>query len=234
MTPTGRPKFEVVTPATAEGRLLVPAATIRSITGIPSTGTGAVTDDAINQMTLAALATMARSCRFAQYRAIPPTLAQESVQATWQPDCWDWWPVRAPFRQGQPATLLLPWRAPITSIEIAEGDTDLEEDVDFRLLGSGVVERINGCWATSGNIVAAYVAGFTSATLPADLVSLIGDQVRMSSDRLAIDLNLRSEDVPGVWSGTYNVAGGSSVDTGGLMMPLYDALAAYRAPPSFA
>lgn len=70
--------------------------------------------------------------------------------------------------------------------------------------------------------------------MPADLVSLVADQVRMAYDRRDIDLNLRSEDVPGVWSGSYNVAGGDAVDTSGLLRPLYDALSPFRGPTSIA
>jgi hypothetical protein len=238
---TGRPKFEVVVAASAAERRLVSATTIRALTGIPSTGTDAVSDVALTQMIDAALATMARSCRLAKDRAAPPTLAQESVRATWLADCWDWWPALAPYRQ--PSTLLLPWRAPITTIDVTEGEAALVEDTDFRLLGAGVVERIGACWRTSGTIVIDYVAGFVPLSddpsydydgepMPADLVSLLADQVRMASDRRGIDLNLRSEDIPGVWSGSFNVPGGDAIDTGGLAMPLYDALTPYRAPAS--
>lgn len=245
MTPRGRPKFEVVVPAEIADRRLVSVATIREITGIPSTGAGAVTDEALGRLIDGALAQAARSCRLAAYRAIAPTLALETVRASWLPDCWDWWPRQVGWKRDEPSTLLLPWRAPIVSIEITEGETDLVEDNDFRLLGAGVVERINGCWATGGSIVADYIAGFVPLAddpvyqvdgepMPADLVSLLADQVRMSKDRGAIDLNLRSEDIPGIWAGSFNVPGGDSIDTGGLLMPLYDALAPYRAPPSLA
>jgi hypothetical protein len=243
VTPIGRPQFEVIVPATAADRRLVSVDTIRGLTGIPSTGTGAVSDTALGQIIDAELARCARSCRLATWRGSQATLAQESVRATWTPNCWEWGPLRAPYGIWQAPRLLLPWRAPITDITVSEGETELVEDTDYRLLGAGVVERINGCWATSDSIVVDYMAGFVpladdpayqdeGVTLPADLVSLIADQVRMSTDRRDIDLNLRSEDVPELWSGTYNVAGGSAIDTGGLMMPLYDALSDYRAPPS--
>jgi hypothetical protein len=245
MTPAGRPTFEVITPATAEDRRLVSVAMIRSLTGIPSTGEGAIDDIGLGALLDGALATMAKSCRLKAYRALPLTLARESVRATWLANSWDWWPAPMPYGWRQPATLLLPWRAPIVEITIEEGETELVEDTDFRLLGAGVVERIGACWATGSAIVVDYVAGFAPLAddpayqdpldgdpMPADLVALIADQVRMAADRLDIDQNLRSEDVPSVWSGTYNFAGGSAIDTGGLMVPLYDALAPYRAPPS--
>lgn len=238
MMPLGRPRFEVIVGATATERRLVTAAIVRALAGIPET----VTDATLNPMIDAALAQCARSCRMATYRASPPTLAQESVRATWIENSW-YWPTPYFGYGSQPSTLLLPWRAPITEIEITEGETELVENTDFRLLGAGVVERINGCWPTTGNIVVDYTAGFVplsddpsydydGETLPADLVQMIADQVRMTNDGAGIDRNLRSEDIPGVWSGSYNVAGGDAIDTSGLMRPLYDALTPYRAPSS--
>lgn len=243
MMPAGRPRFEVVVAASATERRLVTVDTIRSLTGLSE---AAASDTALGLLIDAALATCARSCKLAKDRATPLTLAQESVRATWLEDSWDWslWP--APYYgQREPSTLLLPWRSPITSISIAEGETDLVENTDFRLLGAGVVERIGAWWPTSGPIVVDYVAGFVplsddvsyeydGETLPADIVALIADQVRMTHGRGSADLNLRSEDIPGVWSGSYNVAGGDAIDTSGLINTLYDALSDYRAPPSFA
>lgn len=245
MMPVGRPAFEVVVGAEAVARRLVSVDAIRSITGIPETGTGAIDDAGLGRLIDGELARCARSCRLATYRAVPPTLAQESVRATWLATCWEWPYGWVSYRSAgrEPSILLLPWRAPITDIEITEGETELVEDTDYRLLERGVVERINGFWPTSGSIVVDYVAGFVPLAddpsyqvdgepLPADIVQLLADQVRMANDRSRIDLNLRSEDIPGVWSGTFNVAGGSAIDTQGLMMPLYEALAQYRAPPS--
>lgn len=246
MYPVGRPLFEVITPASASERLLVSVATIRALTGLTESD---ASDATLTLLISSALAQCARSCNLATYRASPPTLAEEAVRATWQANSWylpsGWSSVSVPYYGygSQPSTLLLPWRAPITAIEITEGETELVEDTDFRLLGAGVVERMNGCWPTAGTIVVDYVAGFVplsddpsydydGETLPADLVQLIADQVRMANSRSAIDLNLRSEDIPGVWSGSYNVPGGSAIDTSGLMLPLYDALSPYRAPPS--
>lgn len=247
MMPTGRPRFEVVVAASVEDRRLVSVATVRELTGIPETGEGAINDATLIRLIDAELARCAGSCKLERYRALPLTLAQEAVRATWLRESWDYpgWAGRPVVGWGQPSQLLLPWRAPITSIEITEGETELVEDTDFRLLEGGIVERIGACWPTSGTIVADYIAGWLPLAedpsyqeegepMPADLVALFADQVRMACDRRDIDLNLRSEDVPGVWSGTFNVAGGDAVDTGGLLRPLYDALTPYRAPPSFA
>jgi len=239
MTTISRPRFEVVVGATAAERRLVSATTIRALSGIAST----VDDAALNLLIDAALAQCARSCRMATYRALPPTLAQESVRATWTQDVWEH--TAPPIRR--PSFLVLPWRAPIRTITITEGGVELVENTDYQLLGSGLVERMNGgWWPTSGTIVVDYQAGFalssddpsyeydTGEPLPADIVALLADQVRLADDRSIIDLNLRSEDVPGLWSGTFNVPGGDAIDTGGLLRPLYDALTPYRSPVSFA
>lgn len=242
MMPAGRPLFEVIIPADAAGRRLVSIEVIRSLSGITEAQTS---DETLWLLIDSALATMARSCMLATWRASPPTLAQEAVRATWNEAYWSWFfSCYSPACRGA-ATLLLPWRAPITEIAITEGETELVEDTDFRLLGSGVVERIGAIWPTSGNIVVDYTAGFVAIsddasyqpdgeTLPADIVALIADQVRMIRSRGSQDLNLRSEDIPGVWSGTYNLAGGDTIDRSGLINTLYDALSPYRAPPAFA
>lgn len=243
MITLGRPTFEVVTAADAAGRLLVSVETIRDLTGIAETGDGSMSDAALEALIRAALAQCAKSCKVATHRAAAPTLAQEAVRATWLPaSSYDALAGSRPA--DRPSLLLLPWRAPIISIEVAEGETELVEGTDFRLLEGGLVERIGACWDASEAIVVDYTAGFAPKVdypeeqegepMPDDLVPLLADQVRMAADRRDIDLNLRSEDVAGVWSGTYNVAGGSAIDTSGLILPLYEALRPYRAPPAFA
>jgi hypothetical protein len=246
MTPTGRPRFEVIVGASAADRRLVHVDTIRALTGFPSTGDGAVSDETLGLWLDAEIARAADSCDMATYRGLPPTLAQESVRVTFPAGMYDYRPWCLNDRSG---TLLLPWRAPITAITITVGDVELVENVDYQLVDAGVVERLsgnNGVWCPGwGGLVVDYVAGFVplspdasyqpdGATLPANVVALLADQVRLRQDSMAMNLNLRSEDVPGIWSGTYNVAGGDAIDTSGLMRPLWDALAPYRAPPGFA
>lgn len=242
MISLGRPTFEIVEPATAESRRLVSVDTIRTLTGLPETGTGSITDEALGLLIDAELARMARSCRLATSRATAPTLALEEVRATWLPVTTrvnDWVP--SVNWSSEPSQILLPWRAPIVSIDVSEGETELVEHTDFRLLDGGMLERVGARWGASGTIVVDYSAGWVPMVdypdtqegepMPADLVALLGDQVRMAADRRDIDLNLRSEDVAGVWSGTYNVAGGSALAESGLLLPLHDALSPYRAPP---
>jgi hypothetical protein len=241
MMPPARPRFEIVAgTANADDRRLVSVATFRAITGLSVTD---INDANAALLLDGVLSQCATSCRLARAGAAPLTLAQEAVRATWPAGSYDvrFWPTRWFLDEGR-TQLLLPWRAPITAITITEGETDLVENTDFQLLGAGVVERLSGCWPLGG-IIADYTAGWVAPaedasadvegeTLPADLVRLIVDQARMTHGQGSIDPNLRSEDIAGVWSGTYNVPGGDSIDTSGLMRPLWDALQPFRAPPS--
>lgn len=242
-----RATFSVVVGTTVVDRRLIPLSMIRAFSGLTESDIG---DEALNLRVDAVLSLCARSCRLARAGSSPATLAREQVRAVW-PDLSmfdrQWHRVYLPYGRG--SKLILPWRAPITAITISEGETELVQDTDFRYLGGGVVERIGstGClWPTTGAITVDYTAGFIKTpadpsydeeegdSLPPDVVDLIAQQVKMRVDAIDIDANLRSEDVPGIWSGSYNVAGGDAIDTSGLMRPLYDALSNYRAPPSFA
>jgi hypothetical protein len=230
-----RPVFTVTTPADVDERRFIDLAVIRSLSGV---STETMDDAALGATLDAVLAAMARSCRLAASRGYPITLAREVVKATWV----DTTGVSYGYpTYGRGSQLLLPWRAPITSIEITEDGIELVEDVDFRLLGGGVVERLSSgsssVWPF-GAIVVDYTAGWLLDDdvypVPSDIVMMVADQVRMSVSRSTTDLSLRSEDIPNVWSGTYNSPGGDAVDSSGLLRPLYDALASYRAPPSVA
>lgn len=233
-----RPTFAVVTPAEEDARRFVPLATIRSLTGLPSTGNGAVSDATLASMLDGVLASCARSCDLAKFRATPLTLAQEEVRATWVEAASidrGGWP-----RYVRGSQLFLPWRAPITSIAVTEAGVELEEDADFRHLGAGVLERITGgvaCGWSLGTIIVDYTAGLDPEDdenpVPADLVTLIATQVRLVNSQSAVDPILRSEDIPGVWSGSFNTPGGDAIDTCGLSRPLYDALRDYRSPGTF-
>lgn len=229
----GRPTFTVVVAATVEERRLIPVTVARALTGLSESDIG---DDGLALMIDGALASAARYCKLATAGAQPPTFARETVRASW-PAATAWW------HGGN--KLVLPWRVPITSVEMTEAGAALEQDVDFRYLGGGVIER-QSCWQPSDAIAVDYVAGWLPTSdsptdydgsdgepLPADLVMLIAEQVRLQYAQRGMDPTLRSEDVPGVWSGTYSVVGGDSITAYGLSLPLQTALDAYRLP-SFA
>lgn len=242
-----RPTFSLVVGTTVLERRLIPNSMVRAITGLTESAIG---DEALNLKLDAVLASVARSCRLAKAGSAPLTLARETVMAAW-PDvsAYDYSWHRTWLPEGRGHKLILPWRAPITSIEVTEGEAELVEGTDFRLLAGGVVERISGGtyygWS-QGAISVTYTAGFIATPtdpsyneeegdpLPADVVALISEQVRLSIAQGKANPMLRSEDVPGIWSGTFNIPGGDAIDASGLSRPLYDALSDYRAPPSFA
>jgi len=234
-----RPRFEIVTPAgNADARRLVSADTFRLLTGLAAS---TASDELIEMMIDSVLDQCAVYCKLARAGASPPTFAQETVRATWPDASYNLeWPRRW-FCDESRAMLLLPWRTPITEIEITEGGVELVQDVDYQLLGAGVVQRIGGgfptAW-TAGGIVAEYTAGWVNEDaaegekMPASLVVDVVNQARLANDNRARDMTLRSEDIPGVWSGTYAVAGGDSIASSGLFRSLESALEYYRAPPT--
>lgn len=242
-----RPTFTIVVGTTVLDRRLIPLDMLRALSGLTDADIG---DEALMLKADGILTSCARSCRLAKAGSAPPTLARETVQATW-PDVtaydYSWLGRYCPAgRRGR--QLILPWRAPITSIDsVTEGETELVAGTDYRLLGGGVLERLTiDSWWPIGAVEVTYTAGFIKTPadpsydeeegdpLPADVVALIADQVRLSISQGRVDPILRSEDIPGVWSGSYNTPGGDAIDTSGLSRPLYDALSDYRAPPSFA
>lgn len=231
-----RPTFAVVTAADTDARRFVDLDAVRALSGIPSTGSGALDDDALGVRLDAVLAAMASTCRLARYRALPPTFAQEELRATWPASVASDLGTRGFGRGPQ---LLLPLRAPITAIEVTEVGVVLEEDVTFRHLGAGVLERIGAEWSLD-EIVVDYTAGWLADDdenpPPADLVQAIADQVRLAHAQSSVNPLLRNEDLPGLWSGSFNTIGGDAIDSSGLGRPLLDMLArlGLKAPPAFA
>jgi hypothetical protein len=240
----GRPQFKVIVPtAGADERRLVSVETFRTLSGVLVAD---LSDAAVEKIIDATLAKMASYCKLARDGAYPVTFAREEVRAIWSGN--DFYPYEnsPPPNHGWPRRdyrqynqLLLPWRTPITEIEITDGDTVLVQDVDYRLLGAGVVERLNGTfWPTSGLLTADYTAGWlvddVEFPFPDDLTAMVVDQAMLIYQRSGIDLNLRSEDIPGIWSGSYNVPGGDAISVTGVLRPLEAALAPYKAPPAMA
>lgn len=228
----------MVTAAAAEDRRLITVETVRALTGLSESD---VADETLELLIDAALAQCATFCKLARDGAKPLTLAQEEVRATW-PESLHYvrWPREWYLDDGR-TQLILPWRAPITDITITEAGVELEENVDFQLLGAGLVERLGAglpcCWGSG--IVAEYTAGWAAdpedgEVMPADLVAEIVAQIKYGNELRGREIGLRSEDVPGVWSGSYNVAGGDSISSSGLLRSLEMALTPYRAPPTIA
>jgi len=213
------PLFEVVTPtANAAGRRLTTAAKVQAALRL-----GAVDTTLIESIVDAVSGECVRFCNLA--RAVAgsvPTFGQEVVRATWLGTDLD-----------RTSTLILPWRAPITAVgSVIENGATLVMNTDFRLLGSGMLERMAddalACWST-GKIVVSYTAGWSLPTdVPAELEGQVIEQVKMKFLATDRDPALRSENTPDVWSGSYAVAGGDSIGESGLLKSLEAALAPFK------
>lgn len=228
------PLFEVVVPTSdAAERRLVTAAMVRTLIGSPEA------DDAVLELLIDGVsAECARFCKLARAGAVPATFGRERVRATWQSLDLSSYPGPC----NRTPRLVLPWRAPITEIEIAEDGVDLVQGTDFRLLGGGIVERLgSGNFAgwSGGVIVADYTVGWllgvdasaydgVTEPVPADLAARVIDQVKMHYLGRTLNPALRSESTEGVGSASYNVVGGDAIGTSGLLKSLESALAPFR------
>lgn len=201
--------YRTVVDAAAMSRALVDSATVFAELGIASP-----TSEQTTQMETVILQVSALVDRF-----LDRTLAEEDVT--------DY------FREASGDTLRLS-RWPVAEmLEVIEGSTALTPD-DWELDElTGQLWRLSngdrGCWSSAGTTRASYVGGYILPdNLPADIQRGAIDQIKFSylgGDR---DPGLRSLDIPGVSSETYNVAGGSSVGEYGLLVSFVGALCPYR------
>lgn len=212
------PLFEVTTPAVnAAARRLTTAAKVRALIGSP-----AGDDTKIETLIDGVSAECAAQCGLARpaSMASPPTFGQEVVRATWMQAC-----------QERGSQLVLPWRVAITPGQVVENGTNLTVNVDFRLVGGGILERLSGDaparWA-SGKIVVPYTAGWVLPDgVPPELERQVIEQVKMAYFGADEDPAVRSENVPGVYQASYAVAGGDSIGRSGLLVALEAALAPF-------
>lgn len=219
------PIFEVTSAAAnAAARRLTTAAKVQAVLF-----GGATTDTALLEAMIDRVsARAARHCNVAcDATGTLPTFGRETCRATWLAD-----------RCRQACELVLPWRVPVTSISSVVEDGVTLPATDYRLRGGAILERLSDDvpvpWSRA-KIVVTYVAGWqleTADQVPADLEAAIIDQVRTMYQTRARDLTLRSEQVPDVYSATYNVPGGDSIGSDGLLVHVEAALADYRALPT--
>lgn len=217
-----RPKFEVIIPtSTAAERRLVTAERVREMIG-----TTEADDPVVERVIDSVSAACARHCKLARSGTIPPTFGREYLRATFTA------PLSA---RGWCHDLLLPWRVPIQTVtvmvdgsEVDPATYDLRDGATLHWPGTG--------WPFGSEIVVDYVAGWVLADEasaydgdmdlpPDDLAMAVIDQVKMQFLNRKSDPALRSEAIPDVWSGAYNVAGGDSINKEGLLAPLESALA---------
>lgn len=216
-----RPLFEVTTPAAnAAARRLTTAAKITTALRLASGTDTTILEGIIDSVS----AECARHCKLARPAswATPPTFGQEVVKATW-----------LATNRERTSKLLLPWRLPISAIgQVVEDGTNLTVNVDFRLIGGAMLERLLEdapvCWSI-GKLVVPYTTGWSLPTdVPAELEGRVIEQVKMLY--LGTDQNpaLRSESVPEVYQASYSVAGGDSIGESGLLVSLESVLDPFR------
>lgn len=213
------PLFEVTTPAAdAAARRLTTAAKVRALIGSP-----AGDDTKIETLIDGISAECATYCGLARPAdmASPPTFGEEVVKATWLASC-----------ERRTAMLILPWRVAITPGQVVEDGVNLTVNVDYRLVGGGMLERISGDtpvrWS-GGKIVVPYTAGWVLPDgVPPELERQVIEQVKMAYFRVDEDPAVRSENVPGVYQASYAVAGGESIGQSGLLLSLESALAPFK------
>ncbi len=214
------PLFEVTTPATLSGRRLTTAAKVTAALKITAGTDTSLIEQIIDEVS----GECARHCRLARPAnwATPPTFGQEVCKATWLTvDC------------DRGSQLVLPWRVPISAFgQVVENGTNLTVNTDYRLLGGNVLERLSSDipvrWS-SAKIVAPFTAGWSLPTdVPAELEGQVIEQVKMRYLTTDRDRSLRSESEPDLYSATYGVPGGDTIDENGMLRSLVAALGDFR------
>ena len=213
------PLFEVVTPAvSAAARRLTTAAKVQVALRLGTVDTTLI-ESIIDSVSgeCVRFANLARSAS-----GTVPTFGQEVLRATW-----------LGTDMNRSSILMLPWRAPITAVgSVIENGATLVINAGFRLLGSGMLERMANdtpvCWSP-GKIVVSWTAGWPlPAEVPAELEGQVIEQVKMKYLATDRDPALRSENTPDIWSGSYAVAGGDSIGESGLLKSLEVALSPFK------
>jgi hypothetical protein len=214
------PLFEVTTAAAdAASRRLTTAAKVRALIGSP-----AGDDSKIETLIDGVSADCASFCGLARpaNMASPPTFGEEVVKATWLKAC-----------RARGSELRLPWRVAITPGQVIEDGTNLTANVDYRLVGGGLLERISGYapirWS-GGKIVVPYTAGWDLPDqVPPELERQVIEQVKMAYFSAGDDPRVRSEAIPDTYQASYAVAGGDSIGRSGLLLSLESALVPFSA-----
>lgn len=128
--------------------------------------------------------------------------------------------------------LILPWRVAITPGQVVEDGINLTVNVDYRLVGGGMLQRMSDgsptCWSSAG-IVVPYTAGWAIPDgVPPDLERQVIEQVKMAYYGAAQNPAIRSESVPDVYQASFAVAGGDSIGRSGLLTSLESALSPFK------
>lgn len=215
--------LEVTAPvASAAARRLTTAAAVRAMIGSPD-GDDALLETLIDRATGLA----ATWCALAKaVDGSRPTFARETLRATWFNGCVP----RAP-------RLRLPWRLPVTGItSVIEDGVTLAAGTDFRLMSAmpGVLARLSDgnptLWSTRA-IVVTFVAGLDLVTAPPpEIEEGAIEHVKAMYAARDRDPNVRSQELPDVWSEAFNVWGGDTNGDCPLVPKFAASLQAFKDP----
>ena len=218
------PLFEVVTAAAdPAARRLTTKENVKAVLR----ETGNDDDTLIDQYIDRVSARAAAFCRLARAGTSVPTFGAETLRATWYAEsgCY--------YRDVD--QLILPWRTPVSAISsVVEDGTTLTADTDYKLLGGGLLQRLDSVtfapklWS-GGKIVVVYVAGWSlPGSVPAEIEGAVIDQVKVGYLGTDRDPALRSDSTDGLGAETWAVPGGDSMGAYGLLAPLEEVLDVFR------
>lgn len=221
------PVFEIVTAAVpgaspGNGRRLATADDV--LAALPEEEDVEYSTADINSAIDAACGDMALYANLAVGGNSEPTFAEETLRATW-------------FSRacGQRGTFLhLPWRRDISDIvSVVESGVTLTEGTHFVVFAdSCMLLRISGdtprAWG-NGKIIVNWKAGWVCPTnVPDNLRDACVQQVKYKTLLKEVDPNIRSFTAPDIEAASYNIAGGDTISSSGLLRTVEASLEPYR------
>ena len=222
--------LETVTPAasTTAARSLTTTASVKVALRITDTASDALIDALIPRATQL----IVDHCRLARDAAGGiPSFGRETLRATWY--------VETGGCRG--SDLILPWRAPVYSIDsVVEDGVTLALATDYVPLSAigGRLRRLSddtpSAWSTA-KIVVTWKAGFSVATALATNIdpgieAAAIEQVKAMLFGADRDPTIRSESAPDIAATSYSVPGGDVMGANVLLPAVRDMLAPWRNP----
>jgi hypothetical protein len=224
--------LETVTPAasTTAARDLTTATSVKTALKITDTASDAL----IAALITRASALIVDYCRLARDAAgSVPAFGRETLRATWY--------IEKYGARCRGTDLVLPWRAPVYSVDsVVEDGTTLTVATDYILLGAkgGVLRRLSSDapieWSEN-KIVVTWKAGMSTtstlaANVDASLEAAAIEQVKTMLFGASRDPSIRSENLADVGAVSYSVPGGDVMGASVLMPSVRDMLAPWRNP----
>jgi len=218
MEAIGPDLFETVTAAEDDERRLTTKEKVKAELGETTTTYDALIDGYIDQVSDGA----AQVANLEPDSAGSfPTFGKETLRATWSENS---------CARGE--TLLIPWRPKIAVTTVVENGITLVVGTDYRVENGWALRRLcNGLsipWLSCYAVVVTFDAGWELPDgVPPGLEARVLEQVRLMLATRDRDPTLRSENSPGIWAGSYAVAGGDTISDTGWLRSLEAAVRRY-------